>query len=1163
MDRTRLVANVQRELESCVNAPPVERLIPIPAEFAHGWSVIESDGRLHLPPHVLCEEDMRQHDSTAVKANQRENERSRQPCTSRSAEVTRRYHEPGRLVLGRTPSFTDQIGEKHPILRCARHERLAGEKGMRTCKAARVRLAHKRAARIAAVVGTWAAASAQSPSAPGGVQPPLAEVVVTGSRIPVPANITATSPIQVVTESDILLAGHTDAVEVLNSLPQTTISSSSDYGNHSSPTAVAGGFATADLRGLGPQRTIVLINSRRLGFGDPNTGNPNAAADLDQIPMVMVERIEVVTGGASATYGSDAVAGVVNFILKDHVQGVQVDGQYGLAYHDQHDDYLQGAQVAAGITPPTGSVVDGFHRDVSVLAGTAFQDGHGQVTGYFAYHSQNAVPGSHRDFSNCQAVSINAMTGVPTDGGFKCRGSSDSNTFVNDAGFGSAYSVVGDQFVPYPAPGSVPPARFNSAPYQHAQRQDRRYQAGLLAHYEFSPELRPYVEFSYMNDLTLTAIAPSGLFQGQNPLTPDGTYRVNCSNPLLSAQEAAVLCTPAQIAADGANPGSVSADLDIGRRDIEGGGRTSRYDHASYRTVAGVAGNLGKAWSYDAYALYYYTSLSQSNVNYLNYAAINRALQVTTDSAGQRVCVGGGSCVPYNIFTAGAITPQQLNYLYTPGTDGGTNTEQIVEADITGELGRFGIALPWAHDGIALNLGVEHRVETLTFAPDAAELSGDLAGYGGAAVAIDKRMSVNEGFLEARVPIVQDRAFVDDLTVDAGYRYSNYSPSGVTNTYKLGLQFAPVPDVRLRASYDRVVRTPNLIELYTPLSYTQSVSVRTDPCAPTDGGATHAAAGLAACLHTGVTAAEYGNGFGPAVGGTSTIVQCVASSCGEAIGGNPTLAPETADTWSAGVLLTPRALPRLVASIDYFHILLKREIGTVPAPIILQQCLATADPFSCGQIVRTPNGALSGATVAGGGYVLQNDVNTGTALVSGIDLQVNYRWLLPAGWGTLSANLIGSWLQHNSSTPYQGAPGYDCAGLFGNTCLNGSVNPTWRHTVRMTWETPVNLQLSAQWRFIGSTSFDNNSPQLLLQYQEEGFFDPVVTRIPNYSYLDLTAVWAATRHLQLRAGISNLFDKDPPFLPAADISGAAGSLNTYPTYDVLGRDIFLALRATF
>src|SRR6202012_4531928 len=213
---------------------------------------------------------------------------------------------------------------------------------------------------------------------------------------------------------------------------------------------------------------------------------------------------------------------------------------------------------------------------------------------------------------------------------------------------------------------------------------------------------------------------------------------------------------------------------------------------------------------------------------------------------------------------------------------------------------------------------------------------GDLAGYAGAAVAGDKRLSVDEGFTELRVPIAQDHALAKDLTLGAGYRYSHYSTAGTANTYKLELQYAPGTDVRLRASYDRVVRAPNLIEIYTPLSYTGSSTIDTDPCAPAKGGTVHAAATLTACQHTGVTASQYGDGFGPAVGGTNTIAQC-AFGCGSVIGGNTELVPETADTWSVGVTLAPEALAGLTATLDYYHILVKQEIGTVPGSVSLDR----------------------------------------------------------------------------------------------------------------------------------------------------------------------------------------------------------------------------------
>jgi iron complex outermembrane receptor protein len=1007
------------------------------------------------------------------------------------------------------------------------------------------------------ILAAAARPAAQSVPAPEDAQAFLPEVMVTGSRIPVPANITASNPIQIVTAQDVLLTGGTDTADVLSALPQMIFSSGADYGNYVNPIKTAGGFATADLRGLGPQRTVVLVNGRRLGLGDPNANNLMPAPDLDQIPVAMIERVEVATGGASATYGSDAIAGVVNFILKDHMQGVQLDGQYGFAQHKEQNDYLQGREAAAGITPPRGTGIDGLRRDVSLLAGTDLPEGGGNVTGYFSYHDQNAVLGSDRDFSDCPAVSTNALTGVVTQRGITCVGTINSNIFSIGGG---DYSVLGNQFAPWPAAGSAPPARFNQAAYFSLQRQDTRYQAGLLAHFDLDQAAKPYLELSFMDDRTLTQLSPSGLFvEGNN--TSDGGYLVNCSNPLLSAQEAAILCTPAQIAADRVHPGSVSADVQIGRRNIEGDPRQSSYEHRSYRIVGGVSGRLGDAWNYDVYAIDYHTSLFQADRNYLRYSAINNALQVTTDQFGRAVCIGGGSCVPYNIFGTGAVTAQQLAYLNPQGTESGANSEQVFEADVTGQLGRYGFIAPWAHDGLAVNAGTGHRTETLRYATNAVELSGDLVGAGYSPAAIDKRVSVDEGFLEVRVPIAQDQPMTKDLTIAAGYRYSIYSTAGATNTYRFDLQFAPVAPMRLRASYDRAVRAPNPIELYSPLVYGISSTVGSDPCAPTNGGATPAAASLSGCMRTGVTAAQYGNGLGPKYGGTSTIPQCVAP-CDVVSGGNPALAPEAADTWSLGATLTPTMIPTFTASLDYFHILLKGAIATVPESVTLQQCLASGDPTLCSLIVRTPAGGLSGGTVEGGGYIRTNLVNTGAALVSGMDMEVSYR--RPLGrWGALTTSLSGSWLQHNASTPYRSAQSYDCAGLFGNTCLKGSVNPMWRHNLRVTWETRWDLQLSAQWRFIGRSGFDNNSSQPLLQNQEEGFFDPVLTHIPSYSYLDLSALWAlAAGRVQLRVGVSNVFDKDPPFLPS-DASSQSGWLNTFPAYDILGRKIFMALRATF
>jgi iron complex outermembrane receptor protein len=530
---------------------------------------------------------------------------------------------------------------------------------------------------------------------------------------------------------------------------------------------------------------------------------------------------------------------------------------------------------------------------------------------------------------------------------------------------------------------------------------------------------------------------------------------------------------------------------------------------------------------------------------------LNNSLLVGGTAAAP-VCLNGGNCVPYNIFTQGGVTPAQLQSLYEPGTSYGTDTEKIWHADVTADLGRYGLTLPWAHDGAGVNVGWEHRFEGLSYAPDQAELSGDLSGFSGAAPAISAGYTVNEGFTEFRLPIAQNLPGVQDLTVDAGYRLSHYNTSGTTNTYKFEVQYAPIKDVRLRGSFDRAVRAPNLIELYNPQAYGQQSFVGVDPCAPAEAGAAPTAT-LAQCLRTGMTAAQYA--------AMDVGIQCTAGQCGQVTGGNPALKPEVAVTWSAGLSFTPEYVPGLSATVDYYHIRLTGQIGTLPGNIVFNNCLDTGNPEFCSQIVRNSvTGALHGATVAGGGYILQTSINTGATLVSGIDLTTNYR--LPLGdFGTFLYSFNGTWVQHNTITPYEGSGTYDCAGLFGANCLNG-INPKWRHTMRFTWATPWKVDLSAFWRFIGPSSFDNNSTNPLLAGSEEGEYDPSGNaRLPGYNYLDLTATAHVLDNLEIRAGVTNLFDKDPPLL-STEISDGAQS-NSYNAYDVVGRQLFVSVSAKF
>jgi iron complex outermembrane receptor protein len=976
---------------------------------------------------------------------------------------------------------------------------------------------------------------------------PLQEIIVTGSRIAAP-NEVSTSPIQVVTSKDIQVYGKTDVSDVINLLPQNFNNDlGQDLGNGTSGLTTAGGVATADLRGLGPGRTLVLIDGRRLGVGSPNTAISQPAPDLDQIPAGLVQRVELVTGGASATYGSDAIAGVVNFIMKRDFQGFQVDGQYGENLHSNHDKYLQGLATQFGATPPTGTSQDGRNKTFDMLMGTNFADGNGNVTAYLSYRHTDPVVSSQRDYGACQISPVMAANHSVTS--LSCSGSSNSNWFNPASGpdAGTVYSVFGSSFVPRGSVVTTPPADYNSQEYIYLTREDDRYNAAFFAHDDISEYFKPYAELFVMDDKTHQQTAPAALFKDANPLDPTGAgdYYINCSNPLLSVQEQGILCTPAQIAADTAHPGSASARVEVGRRNIEGGPRETAFEHINYRAVFGTKGEFADAWSYDAYGQYFYTSFYDSNEKYLNFQGITNALQVT-GTAAHPVCISGAlGCIPYNVFSDGAVTQQQLAYLYELGTADGSSTLRTLHADVTGRLDQYGIISPFATEGLGVNVGFEHRDDRVYLLPDAAEESGLLSGFGSAVAPIDNSISVAEEFLELRAPLIQDKPGAKELLFDTGYRRSDYTTVGEQNTYKFEVQFAPIADYRLRASYDKAIRAPSVAEAFTP-PIVGIVSVGQDPCAPP------ITLSLIQCERTGVTAAQFNSG---------SIPQGVASQLSAQSSGNPHLKPEQGTTYTLGVNFAPSQIPHLTGSIDYYHIQIKDEIGTYSYGVILSNCATTGNPIYCSQIVRQPTtGSLTGNSNAGGGYVIQKNYNLGTAINSGIDVQIGYRLGLPQSLGDVSFALSGVYLLHNETQPLPGAHTYDCAGLFGATCE--TVNPRWHHVFRATWDTAWNISASLTWRFIGPVSEDNNSADPTLRNSSGyGGFDYATGRIPGFNYVDLEGSWNVNKILQFRAGANNMLDKDPPLINTFAVAG--GSANTYSVYDLFGRQLFLAFTAKF
>jgi len=993
---------------------------------------------------------------------------------------------------------------------------------------------------LVGLTATQAFAQNAAPATAGGAVE-VQELVVTGSRIPQP-NLTSISPVQTVNAADVAIGGRPNTVDIIMQLPQTAFNTGADFGPTSDALSTPGGVSTVDLRGLGPQRTLVLVDGRRLGIGDPNTGNPNPAPDINQVPSQLIDRVEVLTGGASATYGSDAVAGVVNFIMKHNFEGVQLDAQFGVNQHSQHNDYMQNLLRENGYQVPD-SKWDGKSVDYSLIFGANAPDGRGNVTGFLTYHAQDPVYQNARDFSGCQ---------LDSDG--TCFGSSNSNIFyTSDSTINpNAYSVLGNQFVDWGTPGTTPPSIFNANRYETLLQQDTRYTAGFLANYEVSKTFNLYASFNFMHDTTHTEVAPSALFQGSGA-QPSGGFLVNCNSPLLSNQQASTLgCSPAAIAStsfnfsplDSTNPGL--ADIFIGRRNVEGGPRKFDYEHENYRIVLGAKGKLFGPFDYDLYGSYYHTSVFVSNANFLSISRTQNALLVQPGSApGTTACISGAGCVPYNIFQDGGVTTDALNYLTETGTSRGTTTERIIEGTITGNLADYGIKSPWATDGIGVSVGFQSRRDHLTYNPDQAELSNDLSGFGGAGVIVNNGLSVLEGFGEIQVPIVQDMPFVHDLTFNGGYRQSHYSTGINANTFKVGLEWAPTEDIRFRGSFNRAVRAPNILELYTPQSVTNTSDVPVDPCA----GATPTAS-QAQCANTGVSAAQYG-----------TIPQCPANQCATLTGGNLDLKPERANTYTVGFLLTPRAIPGFTASVDYYHIKLTNIISNVPLDVSMSECLNSGNPTFCNNIVRNPiNGILFGTTVGAGGYIVGTNTNIASEELDGVDVQAGYKLGLERfghdGWGSVSFNLTGSYQPHQKNTPLPGSPTYDCAGLFGPTC--SGLFPKWRHQLRVTWNAPHDVQLSGAWRYIGKATFESDTDEPTIG---EGTVTAFTHKVPAVSYFDLAANWNINEKLAVRAGVNNIFDRNPPLISNTIVGGALP--NSYPSYDLLGRHMFVALTARF
>ncbi|WP_168694274.1 TonB-dependent receptor domain-containing protein [Sphingomonas flavalba] len=987
------------------------------------------------------------------------------------------------------------------------------------------------------------------------------DIIVTGSRIR-QANLESISPVTQVDIGAIQARGVERVEDVVNRLPQVQAAKGGNFTNRGRV-----GTAQIDLRGLGADRTLVLINGRRLPYGSVK----DVPADVNLVPNPLIKNIEVLTGGASAVYGSDALAGVVNFNLIDDFEGLRVNATISGFQHNNRNKMMRSIldrfeTANPGEFPtPTGSTMDGLSQTYSLVAGANFDDGRGNVTLYGSYRKINGVYAQRRDYASCR---IGAASGGQE---YTCNPSPVDTpaSFVNTGAPNllSQFRVLNNEFVPRNSLVDT----YNDVNGGRLQRPDERYMFGGLAHFEVNEHFTPYIEFGFTRDHSGGLEAPGAAQRNAISLT-DGGF--NCDNPFFSAQEADFLCTSRGLSTasnydpvTGAylGPASIATGVFLNKRTPENNFRDEQVTLTSFRMVGGLRGKLFGPFEYDFSASYANVHQSRVLLGMPSQQRISTALFAVVDrrvdalgaplaaTFGQPVCAINAdslsqnddpACQPLDYFSDAGPSAAAAKYVNAIMTATGDAGQLDLVFAVNGDLGEYGIKSPLANNAMAIAFGGEYRKNTLNSNPDKEYIDGKED------FPISGKAIVKEFFGEVTLPLVEDAPLFKLLSVEGAYRYSKYKGGISTDTYKLGVNWSPVRDLRFRASYQRAVRAPNLIELYAPQIRPQNsiqlpinANGTYDPCSGPTPFAT-----FEQCARTGVTAAQYGN-----------IADY--NFFGALNGGNPDLQPETGKTKSLGAVFEPSFIPGFTASLDYFDIKVTNLIGRVAPVLALAQCLNTGDPYFCSLIHRGQGGTLHATDDS---YFKTVNVNTGSLRTAGVDVALNYRLeterVFGNDLGRLSFSLNGTYVDKFTTKPLpssSAAETYNCAGYYAFLC--GSPHPKWRHVFATTWDTPWDLGFTLTWRYIDTVKIARSSGQAALQ----GSFAQVDYKLPAQSYFDLSAAWYATEKMTLRAGINNLLDRSPPLTSQAT-SEFGGNLNTFPAYyDALGRFLFVSAQIDF
>jgi iron complex outermembrane receptor protein len=941
-----------------------------------------------------------------------------------------------------------------------------------------------KAIRVAMMFGAGAAAAISAPTfaADEGVEK-VERIEVTGSRIK-RTDMEGANPVTIIGQAEIARMSVTNVGDLLTNLTSSAGAAANTQTNNGGDSAVR-----FSLRGIGEQRTLVLVNGRRYVAGG---GGANSSVDLNTIPTSIVKRVEILKDGASSIYGSDAIAGVVNIITRDDFEGFEFKVNYGQT--SEGDGAQSGFDLTFGASGDKGNVVVsvGYNEQEDIFMGErafsefelrAYDDGSTQQGGSSAppWNNVDGAPGSAYD---------------PTDPDSKPT--ADANV-SRGPGFGDWKNYNGST------------DSYNYNPVNYLQTPSKRTYASMFANYELSDSINAFSEVTYVETRGARLIAPEPLaplifFGSPAPYSKDNYYNQT------------------------QGPSDVNGDSyvlnDWRRRMLETGGRANERNYKTFRTVVGLEGDLeigdnsyswelsynyGKSDSVEQASGYFNLDRVADAVGPTGWLDGNGDLMAPGAAAGEQlVCLDANGaviagCVPLNIFgqpgTDTAISPDMLQYIsgnYNT-TELGDNRQESIQAIISGNL----FDMPAGSVGFAG--GYEYRKESGSYTPDSLILQGTTTA--GDAVSTAGGYSLDELFLELSIPLLDDLPMAHRLELDVATRYSDYSTFGSNTTTKFGVRWMPVEELMVRATVSEAFRAPSTPELFQGASIGFPEAV--DPCASQTSP-------NANCLSTGVPASGYDAGG---------VEQIPSRNGGASNWTSYNLTPETADILTVGVVWNPDYIEGFSATVDYWSIQLDNAISTVGTQSRLDGCSERGE--YCDTILRFGPGAVEGSIISVSDYT----VNVGGIDTDGVDFEARYAFETSVGdW---VVQLDGTYL-NDYTKEIAGGESIDHTGRFESN--HDGFFTELRTNFTVNWSID-DWSATATARYIGGVT-----------ETESGWWTEDFDRdVESMTTIDIQGTWQAMDSVALTLGIDNVLDEQPPF-----VYSAFGGNTDVTTYNVLG-----------